>query len=182
MQEIIFVTSNDNKLREAETILGVKLRREKLDLAEIQEMDQHKILDFKIRQAYEQLQVPVIVEDAGLFADAWNGFPGPFVKWQAETMGHDIFAAILPKDNRKVMWRVCYGYFDGVEVKVFEGVTEGTFAPERRGENGWGFDPFFIPDGETQTFAEIGERKYEYSARRQAIEKLRDYLHKNNIA
>lgn len=176
MTEITFVTSNDNKLREAETILGRKLTRQSLVLNEIQEMDLEKIVRFKLEQAYQLLQVPVMVEDAGLYVDAWNGFPGPFIKWLAETMGYDIFPKAVPADNRKATWRVVYGFHDGQTIQTFEGVVEGQIAPEQRGEGGWGFDPVFIPEDQTKTYSELGPDKMKFSARQRALMKLHDWL------
>lgn len=178
---ITFVTSNDNKLREAEHILGLKLNRVKLELPEIQSMDLHAILELKIRAAYEQLKRPVMVEDAGLFVEAWGGFPGPFVKWMAETMGYAQFTQALPQDNRLVQWRVCYAYYDGEHLKICEGDVNGIIATEERGEGGWGFDPIFIPEGETQTYSELGDKKYDYSARQRALLALRDYLVREKV-
>lgn len=176
MQHITFVTSNDNKLHEAETILGMKLTRESLELDELQSMDLADIIGHKTRQAYARLGRPVIVEDAALYVEGWGGFPGPFVKWLAATMGYDVFPQSVPKDNRRAKWIVDYAYYDGQELHVFEGEVRGTIATEKRGENGWGFDPVFIPEGETETFAEMGERKYQHSARQRALIKLRDFL------
>jgi XTP/dITP diphosphohydrolase len=175
VKDIVFVTSNDNKLREVEAILGVRLVRENLDLDEIQEMDLTKIIEHKTKQAYKTLNSSVLVEDAGLYVDAWNGFPGPFIKWLASTMGYETFPKLL-QENRKAEWIVMYGYYDGSSLHTFEGRIKGSIAPERRGENGWGFDPLFIPEGETQTYAEMGERKLHYSARQRALLKLKDYL------
>lgn len=183
MNDIVFVTSNDNKVREAEDILGFQLERENVDLDEIQEMDLAKIIEHKTRQAYEKLHKPIIAEDVGLYIDAWNGFPGPFIKWLLKTMGCDIFPKLLPDDNRKVKWVVMYGYYDGKDYRVFEGVINGEIAPELRGNDGWGFDPLFIPEGQTQTFAEMGpQQKYKFSARQRALLVLRDFLQSRGTA
>ncbi len=177
MKEIVFVTGNANKLREAQEILGVKLTRHELDLDELQEMDLAKIIEHKTKQAYAILGQPVMVEDAGLYVEAWQGFPGPFIKWVDKTMGNVVFAQSVPADNRRATWVVMYGFFDGTTYKTFEGRVDGELTTELRGESGWGFDPLFIPEGATQTYAEMGPAaKYNYSARERALKKLRDYL------
>lgn len=178
MKDIVFVTSNDNKLREAEKIVGVSLERISLELPEPQSMDQHFIMKGKLQAAYDQLKRPVMVEDAGLYFEAWNGYPGPFIKFMAETLGNQKLIDAVPADNRNVQWRVIYGFHDGNEPQYFEGIVDGTLTTELRGEGGWGFDPIFIPNGETRTYSELGEGKFNYSARRIALEKLRDYLQK----
>lgn len=177
MKQITFVTSNDNKLREAEAVLGVTLKRVSLELDELQSMDLRQIVTHKVRQAYERLGSPVIVEDAGLFLDAWQGFPGPFIKWVAETMGHEALIRALPTDNRAARWRVMYAYCNGNDCLVFEGEIAGTIAKEfRSGAGGWGFDPIFIPEGHDRTYAEMGELKLQFSARQRALEKLKNHL------
>ncbi len=177
MKEITFVTSNDNKVREAEQVLGMELNREKLDLDELQSMDLAPIIEHKARQAYNLVKRPIIVEDVGLYLDAWDGFPGPFVKWVYERIGYDVFPTLIPSDNRKVTWVVVYGYCDGETFKTFEGRVEGTIAAEKRGTDGWGFDPLFIPAGLDKTYAELGSvEKLKYSARQQALLKVKKYL------
>lgn len=182
MHNITFVTSNDNKVKEVERILGIKLRRENLDLPEIQAMNLKVIVEHKARGAYNILKKPLMVEDSGMYMDAWKGFPGPFIKWIHDTMGYDIFPTLLPSDNRKVTWRVRYAYCNGKELYSCEGATVGTVAEKERGTDGWGFDTLFIPKGETQTFAEAGpEFKFKYSARDRALKKLKKYLKKQGL-
>jgi non-canonical purine NTP pyrophosphatase (RdgB/HAM1 family) len=172
---LTFVTSNDHKAREASQILEIDLDRVAIDLDEIQDMDLARIVEHKLRQAYAQLQKPVIVEDVGLFFEAWNGFPGPFIKWIKETMGYAALPALLD-ENRRATWRVMYGYFDGTTLQTFDGTLPGSIASEPRGSS-WGFDVIFIPDGETQTLAELGpERKNTIGARRLALMKLKEFL------
>jgi XTP/dITP diphosphohydrolase len=182
MHNILFITSNDNKLREAEAILGIKMQRQKLDVPEIQSMDLKEIIAHKLKAAHEVVKQPVILEDAALSFDAWNGFPGPFIKWMANSMGNNGLLAALPADNRKALWRVIYGYSDGNELITAIGEVHGTITTEKRGENGWGFDPIFIPEGETETFAEMGERKYDFSARKKALVALHEQLKERGVS
>lgn len=173
MTEIVFVTSNENKHREVESILDMSVKRVSLDLPEIQSMDLMDIIGAKLSVAYEKLQRPVIVEDTGLFLDAWHGFPGPFVKHALATMGNQGLVNALPKGDRTATWQVVYGYCNGGEPQYFVGEIAGKIS-DTVSEAGWGFDPIFIPDGETVTYGELGDKKHEYSARKIAIEKLRD--------
>lgn len=181
MKNITFVTSNENKLREARAILEVELERADVDLDEIQEMDLSKIIEHKVRQAYAELQKPVIVEDVGLYVSAWNGFPGPFVKWMAKTIGFENIPSLLRDSNRAVDYVVMYGFFDGGVFKAFEGRVKGAVAESPRGTNGFGFDIFFIPDGRNQTYAEMAEgEKNKISARSVALKNLHDFLVSKN--
>lgn len=177
MKKIIFVTSNDNKVREAKGVLGIDLERKKIDLDEIQSMDLKEIVGYKVKQAYKKIKRPVIAEDTGLYVEGWNGFPGPFIKWVKDIMGYNIFPKSVPKNNRLVTWVTVYAYYDGKELLTFEGKSKGTLATRQRGTNGWGFDVLFIPKGKKQTLAELGAgMKPEFSARHKALRKLKKHL------
>ena len=82
-----FVTSNPNKFRELSELLECNLSPIELDLQEIQTTDLHELVKFKLRQAYEQVQAPVIVEDTSLYFEAWNELPGPLVKFFLKNIG-----------------------------------------------------------------------------------------------
>lgn len=177
MQGVTFVTSNDNKYREVQGVLGVDLKRKSIELEEIQSMNLKEIVGYKVKQAYKKLHKSVIAEDTGLYVDAWNGFPGPFIKWVKDIVGYDIFPKSIPKNNRGATWVTVYAYYDGKELVLFEGKTKGSLATKQRGDNGWGFDVLFIPEGQTKTIAELGpESKHKFSARYKALKKLKKYL------
>lgn len=179
MKKLVFVTGNDNKAREAAQILGVEIERVKIDLDELQSMDLKVIVEHKAKQAYRKLKKPVIVEDVALNIDAWKGFPGPFSKFIAQTMGYDGLATMLTGSKRTAAWVVVYGYFDGRYFKTFEGVEKGAIAREPAGSDGWGFDTVFIPAGYKKTVAELGEQvKNKQSARYLALRKLKAFLDK----
>ena len=76
-----FVTSNPNKFRELSELLEINLSQIDHDLQEIQTTDLHELVKFKIRNAYEYAQAPVIVEDTSLYFEAWNELPGPLIKF-----------------------------------------------------------------------------------------------------
>ncbi len=179
MQELIYVTSNDHKAREIAETLGIKIRRENIALDEIQEMDLEKVIRHKAMEAYAALKRPVIVEDVGFYIDAWNGFPGPLIKWFHATVGYDRLTKMLPKRDRGAEFVVAYGFSDGKTFRAFLGRVKGTIAASPRGEGGWGFDTIFIPPGYRKTFAELGGSiKLKISARRVALEKLRRFIKK----
>lgn len=177
MQPIIFVTSNENKFREAGRILNIDLAQKSLDLEEIQEMDLRKIIEHKAKQAYDVFKQPVVVEDAGLYIDAWSGFPGPFIKWIQKTMGYETMGSLLSKKDRSARWVVMVGYYDGERIHYFEGCIDGAIPRKPSGSHGWGFDAWFVPQGSRQTYAAMGpEEKMNYSARQQAFTKLKEYF------
>lgn len=171
-----FVTSNKNKLREFEEILGIKLEQIELDLDEIQEVDVERVVEHKAREAYKKTKKPVIVEDTGLYIEEWNGLPGALVKWFERTIGYEKLARMIEK-NRKAYAKTVIGYFNGKEYKNFIGEIKGSIAEKPRGKTGFGWDVIFIPKGHDRTFAEMGgEEKNKISMRRLALEGLKKFL------
>jgi non-canonical purine NTP pyrophosphatase (RdgB/HAM1 family) len=178
-KSLVFVTSNDNKAKEASEFLGVAIKRVKIDLDEIQSLDLTKVINHKARQAYAKVKRPVLVEDVSLELKAWKGFPGPFVKWLGETLGFLNLPAVLAGQDKGVTWTAMWGYFDGKKLYTFSASEEGVIATSPRGDSGFGFDVIFIPNGFTKTVAEMGiEIKMQQSARIQAMRKLKIFLDK----
>ncbi len=178
--KIVFVTGNKGKVREAEIILKTSLDVRDIDLDEIQELDLGKIALHKVNQAYELVREPVIVDDVSVEIDAWKGFPGPLIKWMLKA-GDDSAKLLLKllegEENRRAKVRLAIGFHDGKKAHILYGEVLGTIAEEIRGENGFGWDPVFIQDGETQTYAEMDpEYKNSISHRKRALDKLSDFI------
>lgn len=179
MKNIIFVTGNKAKVRETEEILGVKLKVADIDIEEIQHNDPKKIAEHKLEEAYKKLNKPVIIDDVSVEADVLNGFPGPFIKWVLVAGdGPSVLLKMLENQkNRKATAKLIIGYFDGKNKKLFTGEMRGKFTDKPKGENGFGWDKVFIPDGFTKTFAEMSRKeKNEVSHRKKALDKLHDFL------
>jgi non-canonical purine NTP pyrophosphatase (RdgB/HAM1 family) len=178
MKDLTFITGNQNKADFLAKHLGVPVAHHKLDLDEIQSLDPRTVVEHKVRQAYELLHRPVLVEDAGLIFTAMGRLPGTFVKWFIEELGYDgllQLAHSLP--DQTAVGRVCYGLYDGEDLQFFEGEMHGHIAKEAHGSGGFGFDPIFINDGFDKTRAEMTDEEYAASSyRTPAIEKLREFL------
>ena len=171
-----FVTGNQNKLREFEEILEIKLESIKIDLDELQAIEIEPVVEHKTLEAYSHVNKPVIVEDTGLFIEAWNGFPGALTKWMGESIGFKNMPEMLGK-NRKAYAKTIIGYYDGKELKTFEGKVSGEIAHTARGETNFGWDPIFVPGGHKKTFAEMtAKEKNKVSMRNQALEGLKKYI------
>jgi len=174
--EICFVTSNENKLREFEEILGFNLKQIELDLDEIQAVEVEKVVEHKTKQAFERIKKPVITEDTGLYFEAWNGLPGALIKWFDKTIGYANLCELLGK-NRKAKAQTIVGYFDGKNYRSFIGEISGKIASRPKGNAGFGWDIIFIPDGYKKTFAEMRpEEKNKISMRKIALEKFKEFL------
>jgi non-canonical purine NTP pyrophosphatase (RdgB/HAM1 family) len=174
----VFVTSNANKWREAQRILGAPLERLELELIEVQAESVAAVAANKARAAYAQLGRAVIVEDAGLELVALGGFPGPFVKYWEKLGGlPSMCRAADGLIDRRVRAVCALGICSERGVEVVEGVTTGTLAPHPRGTQGFGWDAIFVPDGDDRTFGEMtAQEKDARSHRRKAWDQLKGRL------
>jgi inosine triphosphate pyrophosphatase len=173
---ITIVTGNPNKLKELEKVLpaSLKLTARKLDLDEIQSLDLHEIVRHKLRQAYEQVVGPVIVEDVSAELAKLNGLPGPFVKYFEQQLGKGALYTLGGEGRVRIICTI--GYYDGITEHIVDGVLEGRIVAPR-GEEGFGFDFVIIPDGYDKTMAELGlDVKNTISHRYQAAKALAEML------
>lgn len=172
-----FVTQSDNKLREAELILRRSLQRCDLDLPELQAVDVEDVVVHKALHAYQAIgRKPVLIEDTGLYFEAFNGLPGALVKWflkRTETEG--MCRMLDPFPTRKAWAKTIVAVYDG-QLSLFVGRVDGEIALHPRGDQGFGWDTIFIPDGETRTFGEMApEEKMQYSMRRRAFQAMAEF-------
>ncbi len=151
-----------------------KLRWRKESYREVQASSLEEV----VREALEEIPGDnFFIEDAGLFVDALSGFPGVYSAYVFKTLGNaGILKLLRGEENRRARFRSVVGLKLGGEVKLFTGEVLGSIAEEARGEAGFGYDPIFIPEGSTKTFAEDPELKQRVSHRRRALEKLAAYL------
>ncbi len=180
--DALFVTSNHNKAREAAEILKLELHTVALDLPEPQGLDVAEVAAQKARAARDALgdpDQPVLVEDSGLVFEAWNGLPGALTKWFLNSVGNEGLLRMLSAYNDRSARAVCAVAVSpsGGSVRVFVGEVGGSIAPEARGGEGFGWDPIFIPQGYTQTYAELGAGKHQDSHRARALRVARGALH-----
>lgn len=174
---IYFLTGNLNKFQEAKAILG-EVEQLEIDLPEIQGIDPKEIIKAKLLEALKHHQGPFIVEDGSLCFDCLNGLPGPLIKWFESALGNDGLAKITQKmGNNQAEAMVMIGYAKNPEeIYYFEGIIKGKIV-DPSGENGFGWDKIFIPEGHSRTFAQMSsEEKNSISMRKIALEKLREFL------
>ncbi|HEX3130078.1 MAG TPA: non-canonical purine NTP pyrophosphatase [Thermoanaerobaculia bacterium] len=180
----VLVTANRGKIAEARLALGIEVEAVEVDLPEIQSLDLLEILERKAEAAWQALRRPLVVEDAGLGLLALNGFPGPLVKWMLFAVGAEGLArtAHALGDARAVA-RCGLFYKDADRTVLADGITTGTLVLPGRGEHGFGWDPVFLPNGETRTFAELtGKEKDAVSHRGKAWREMRAKLGLRDIS
>jgi XTP/dITP diphosphohydrolase len=179
--EIYFCTSNKHKLKEYRDILkeiGIGVKRVSIKLTEIQADKLEDVAKEKVKSVFEKVRKPVFVEDAGLFIEALNGFPGVYSAYVMKTIGNEGILKLLKGiKNRNAVFKAVIGFADeNGKIHLFRGECKGKISRSTRGSFGFGFDPIFIPEGYTKTFAEDMKLKNKVSHRRKAIEKFVRFL------
>lgn len=177
-KKLHFVTSNKDKLREARDILGIEIIPTHVDLIEPQSLDLEEIVKFKVEQAYKLVKKPVIVDDVSFEIEAWEGRPGPLIKFfLPEHQPTLLYSMMKGEKNRKVVAKCAIGYHNGKGITVVVGEVEGKIPKEIQGISGFGWDPIFIPKGFDITFAQMSpEEKNSISHRFEALLKLQKLL------
>lgn len=159
MSDVTFITGNQNKADYLAKYLGFSVNHQKVDLDEIQSLDLKEVVEHKVKQAYAEVLGPVLVEDVALEFSVLGRFPGTFIKFLVEEVPFETICRMLDGLPRKAVARCVFGYYDGREVKFFERSLEGEIAEHPAGENGFGWDKIFIPEGFSTTRAELSEEE-----------------------
>ncbi len=188
--KIVFATNNLNKLTEIRKILGNKF--EVVSLSDIgckedipekgQTLKDNALI--KARYVYDKYHIDCFADDTGLEVDALGGAPGVYSARYAGGEGHDsdanmkkLLGELKNNNNRKARFRTVIALIINGKEVCFEGIVNGEIIEERRGGEGFGYDPIFQPEGYNKTFAELGVNvKNNISHRARAAQKLADYL------
>ncbi|MET1033183.1 MAG: non-canonical purine NTP pyrophosphatase [Candidatus Saccharimonadales bacterium] len=181
MQDFVLITGNQHKVDLLTKYLGRPVRHHKADLDEIQSLDPRIVAEHKVRQAYDLLREPVLIDDVSLTFDALGRLPGTQIKWFLEELKPKGLADLASRlDNQKATASMVFALFDGQELLFFEHAMTGRIAPEPRTVNNglaFGWNEVFIPDGSDKTFAEMDEDELRsFSHRAPAVAKLKEYL------
>lgn len=152
-----FVTGNKTKADYMAKFLGMPIKHINLELDEIQSLDLKKIVEHKLRQAFKLIKHPVVVEDVSLEFKALGGLPGTFVKFFVERVPFKTLCSAIPNSNRLATARCVIGFYDGVQIKLFEGGMQGKIAKKPQGTGGFGWDKIFIPKGYKVTRAALSK-------------------------
>lgn len=175
---VTLVTGNKGKAIEWQRLLpkNFALQTAGIDLDEIQSMDLIAIIEDKAKRAYEHIGTPVLVEDVSSGLVKLGGLPGPFIKYFELEIGMDALYKLADQEGDAAIVTCTVAYYDGTTMIAAEGVTEGTVVPPR-GENGFGFDAVFVPNGSDKTYAQMSPaEKDAVSHRGKAIAALIDQL------
>lgn len=189
MKKIVFATNNQHKLEEIRKITQGSL--EILSLTDIgcnEEIDETGITlneNALIKATYvkERYGFDCFADDTGLEVDALEGAPGVYSARYAgeacrpEDNMEKLLAEMKDTENRRAQFRTVIALRCNGENHLFEGVIRGSIIREKKGNEGFGYDPIFMPEGYDKTFAELGtEVKNQISHRAVATGKLMHFL------
>ena len=190
--QICFATHNQNKVQEIRKLVGKNLEIISLDdlgvTEEIEEtgatLKENALL--KAQYIFDKYAIACFADDSGLEVEALNGAPGVHsarfsgVPTNNERNIDKLLALLVNQENKQARFRTVIALVKEDEQHFFEGVVEGKIIDQRRGNNGFGYDPVFLPNHFDRTFAEMdmGEKNL-ISHRGQAVKKLTDFLNKN---
>jgi XTP/dITP diphosphohydrolase len=182
---IFFATNNINKFNEARKELAryeIAVAMFRIKTLEIQSESLEEIAKTSALDVCEKCRLPIIVEDAGLFIEALNGFPGPYASYVYKTIGNKGLLRLMENvENRKAVFRsvIAYCSSDTTAPICFSGEVEGEVTLEERtseNKSSFGFDPVFKPTRSTKTFAEMSiTEKNRFSHRAKALRKFAEW-------
>ncbi|MGO1371715.1 MAG: RdgB/HAM1 family non-canonical purine NTP pyrophosphatase [Senegalia sp. (in: firmicutes)] len=190
-KKLIVASGNKHKIKEIKNILdGLNLEiisKDEVGLSQIDTIEDKDTLEGnaikKVKEISEHIQGLVLADDTGLFVEKLNGEPGIYSARYSGSNASDL------DNNKKLLKNLEYVDFnernaefrtviaivlEDKTIKTLTGICKGKIALERKGDNDFGYDPLFIPDGYDKTFAELGpEIKDKISHRANALKLLR---------
>ena len=189
--KLVFATNNKHKLEEVRAILG-----NKIEILSLNDIDCHDDIPetadtlegnalIKARYIYEKFGVDCFADDTGLEVEVLNGEPGVYSARYAgeecnpEANMYKLLQNLTGKNNRNAQFRTVIALIIKGEEKLFNGIVKGTISNEKMGNAGFGYDPIFIPEGFSESFAQMtSEMKNSISHRYRATDELSNYLKK----
>lgn len=187
--EIVFATHNQHKTVEARAICGSQWTLKNLhdigcydEIPETADTLKGNALQ-KAQYVVELFHQNCFADDTGLEIEALDGRPGVYsARYAGEQCNFEdnvnkVLSELQGIENRKACFKTVVALILHDEIHYFEGRIDGTIIDERRGSEGFGYDPIFVPDGYTQTFAEMpSSLKNSISHRAIAMQKLMEFL------
>ena len=189
--KLVFATNNRHKLEEVKAILG-----NKIEVLSLNDIDCHDDIPetadtlegnalIKARYIHEKFGVDCFADDTGLEVEALNGEPGVYSARYAgedcnpEANMYKLLQNLTGENNRNAQFRTVIALIINGEEKLFNGIVKGTISREKMGNAGFGYDPIFIPEGFSESFAQMtSEMKNSISHRYRATEELSNYFKK----
>jgi XTP/dITP diphosphohydrolase len=180
-RRIRFVTGNPHKIAESRAILAsasVEVVAFERKIEELQTRDAEDLVRDKLLKAFRKVARPLFVEHTGLELAHLNGLPGGLTQIFWDTLQADRFSQLFGPScgSNGCVARTTIAYCDGKKIHVFRGEIAGRIVDPPRGSREFQWDCVFEPEGDAQTFAEMGDRKNEISMRRHALDAFAAFL------
>jgi XTP/dITP diphosphohydrolase len=177
---IVLVTQNKHKLAELTPLFkeyNIPFETTTLEKFEIRSTDVEEIAGAAARHAFMTLGRPVVLDDTGFFVSALKDFPGAYAAFALKSIGYQGILKLLEDvEDRRARFVTAVGFYDGTHLKTFVGEMHGTISNEPSGSEGFGYDPIFIPEGFTKTYADLTfEEKISISHRSRAFRKFLEW-------
>jgi XTP/dITP diphosphohydrolase len=187
--KLVFASNNKHKVKEISHILDNKITLLSLEEINIREdiPEDEPLIEgnalFKARYVYNATGLNVFADDTGLEIEALNGQPGVHSARFSSANISKVLKMLKGVENRKARFRTVIALIFENKEYLFEGIISGTIIDEKRGDEGFGYDPVFIPDGKNLTFAQMTlAEKNKISHRAIAFEKLKEFLNQNALS
>jgi len=181
--KLYFITTNKHKFEEVADILKefpIELEHIDLEYDEHPDWGMEEIARSASKKLANKLQKPIILEDTGLFFEAYPGFPGAQPKFVFNTIGYKGIFKLLEGESRKAYFKTVAGFCEPTKEPVlFEGVMNGTFIDKIHNENKdvMPYDRIFIPENTTKTISDMTmQEKNIFSQRAQAFKKFGEFM------
>lgn len=187
--KLVFATNNKHKLEELQAIVGEHFKLLSLrDIGCNEEIpEEQDTLEGNARQKaffiYNKFGYNCFADDTGLEIEALNGEPGVFsARYAGEAKNPEanidkVLDKLAKINNRKARFRTVISLVINGTEHQFEGIVDGEILKKRQGKSGFGYDPVFLPDGFSQSFAEMSlQDKNQISHRGRAVAKLAEFL------
>jgi len=173
---ISFITSNKGKFVEARAIIDELVQKD-LGYTEIQADTLEEVAAYGMREVMSRLDGPAMLEDAGLFIEALNGFPGVYSAYVQKTIGNEGILRLMDGvSNRRAYFKSVVVYAKpGLEPQMFQGILQGQIGYEARGSSGFGYDPIFYVGERSLAEMELAE-KNSLSHRAASMRALKEWL------
>lgn len=176
--KVLFATGNEGKLREVKerfASLGIEIEQLVDEYPEIQADTLEEVVEHGLKWLWERHKTPIMIDDSGLFIEELDGFPGVYSAYVFRTLGcKGILKQLSRMLHRQAEFRCCAGFVDREgNILTRTGICRGQIIYQPRGTGGFGYDPIFMPEGHSQTFAEMSlEEKNTISHRGRAFSAL----------
>lgn len=146
-------------------------------IEELQTEDVERLVRDKLTKAFEAIGRPIFVEHTGLYLAGLNGLPAGLTQIFWDKLQAERFANLVAGlGDTAVKAKTVIGYCDGRKIHLFEGAVSGVVPYAPAGPRDFQWDCVFVPNGHTQTFAQMGIAKDEISMRRKALDEFARYL------